>query len=41
MDLSTLITQEGMDRLQRRIQELLRERPAVIKAVLQQENMAI
>ena len=33
MDLSTLITQEGMDRLQRRIQELLRERPAVIKAV--------
>jgi transcription elongation factor GreA len=33
MDLSILITPEGMDKLQRRIQQLMGERPEVIKAI--------
>ena len=33
MDLSIYITEEGMDKLQRRINTLLRERPEVIQAV--------
>ncbi|HOZ00643.1 MAG TPA: transcription elongation factor GreA [Candidatus Syntrophosphaera sp.] len=33
MDLSLFITQDGMDKIQRRIQFLLSERPEVIKAV--------
>ncbi|HCX59341.1 MAG TPA: hypothetical protein DG355_01625, partial [Candidatus Cloacimonas sp.] len=33
MDLSVFITVQGMERLQRRINELMAERPEVIKAV--------